>query len=89
METEEIKKQEPISVGDWLLTLIVTAIPLVGFIMLFVWAFSSSTHPSKASWAKAALILAAIAIILYAIFFAIFGSAMFGLMENEMMKTEY
>ncbi len=89
METEEINNREPISLGDWLLTLIVTAIPFVGFIMLFVWSFSKSTHPSKSNWAKAALILIAIGIVLYAIFFAIFGSAMLGLMENEMIKTEY
>jgi uncharacterized membrane protein len=89
METQEINKRETISIGDWLLTLILTAIPLVGIIMLFVWSFSSGTHPSKANWAKAALILIAIMIVLYIIFFAVFGAAIFGFMENEMMNTEY
>lgn len=89
METEEINKRENLSIGDWLLTLIVTGIPLVGIIMLFVWAFSKGTHPSKSNWAKAALILIAIILVLYIVFFAIFGAAIFGFMENEMMKTEY
>lgn len=46
----------PVSVGEWMLTLFLTFIPLVNLIMLLVWAFSSSTSPSKANWAKAALL---------------------------------
>ena len=65
---------EPMSVKDWLITLIITAIPIIGIIMLFVWAFGSGTHPSKQNWAKAALIMAVIVIVLYVIFGAIFGA---------------
>lgn len=83
METLETSRKETLSIGDWLITLIISAIPLVNLIMLFVWSFSSGTHPSKANWAKATLILIAIVIILYIIFFAIFGATIFGLMENE------
>lgn len=46
----------PVSLGNWMLTLFLTFIPLVNIIMLLVWAFSSSTPPSKANWAKAALL---------------------------------
>lgn len=46
----------PVSLGNWMLTLLLTFIPLVNLIMLLVWAFSSSTPPSKANWAKAALL---------------------------------
>ncbi len=45
-----------VSLGDWVITILLSFIPLVGFIMLFVWAFSSSTPPSKANWAKATLV---------------------------------
>ena len=58
------------SVGDWIITMIVTAIPVIGFIMLFVWAFGSGTNLSKQNWAKAALIFFAIAVALYAVFAA-------------------
>lgn len=35
-----VKTEEPpVSVGDWIITTLLTAIPLVGFIMLFVWGF--------------------------------------------------
>lgn len=88
METPETIKKETLSVGDWLITMIITAIPIVGIIMLFVWAFSSSTHPTKANWAKASLILLAIVIVLYIIFFAVFGAAFLGLMDQDMMNTQ-
>jgi hypothetical protein len=72
-----MQNQQPISVGDWFVTILITAIPLVNIIMLFVWGFSSSTHPSKANWAKASLIWLAIVIVLYIIIFATIGAALF------------
>lgn len=74
--------QPPISVSDWFLTLFLTAIPLVGLILLFVWAFGSNTNPSKANWAKASLLWAAIGIVLWLLFMAIFGGAMFHSWNN-------
>ena len=65
---------QPMSIGDWIITFIVTAIPLVGFIMLFVWAFGDGTHPSKKTWAQAYLIMMVIAIILMIIFFGVITS---------------
>lgn len=61
---------KPMTIGDWLITFLIQAIPLVGFIMLFVWAFGDGTHPSKKSWAQASLIFALIMIVLAIIFFA-------------------
>ena len=63
---------KPMTIGDWLITFIIQAIPLVGFIMLFVWAFGDGTHPSKKTWAQASLIFALImiVIVLMIIFFA-------------------
>ena len=54
----------PISIGNWIISLILTMIPIVNIIMLFVWAFSNGTNPTKANWAKAALILILVWIIL-------------------------
>ncbi|MEO8231903.1 MAG: hypothetical protein ABI638_06450 [Ignavibacteriota bacterium] len=62
---------KPMSIGDWLITFLIQAIPLVGFIMLFVWAFGDGTHPSKKTWAQASLIFALIMIVLAIIFFAV------------------
>jgi len=64
-----------VTISDWVLTYLIAAIPLVGLVMLFVWAFGNDTNPNKANWAKAALIWAAIAIGIYITFAVIFGAA--------------
>jgi hypothetical protein len=61
---EEFKPSTEVSLGDWMLTLFLLAIPLVGLIMLFVWAFGGGAPASKANFAKAALLWAAIVIVL-------------------------
>jgi len=65
---------QPMSIGDWIITFIITYIPLVGFIMLFVWAFGDGTHPSKKTWAQATLIIMVVGVILAIIFFGIIAS---------------
>ena len=64
---------QPMSVKDWLITNLILMVPLVGFIMLFVWAFSSTENVNKTNWAKAQLIFAGIimAIYLVIIFFVL------------------
>lgn len=53
----------PVSTGDWFVTLLLACIPLVGFIMLFVWAFGGGANPSKRNWARASLIWMLIGIV--------------------------
>ena len=76
----DLPQYTPISVGEWVITIIIIAIPIVGFIMLFVWGFGSNTQPSKANWAKATLIMIGISIVLSFLFLglllAIMGSLM-------------
>jgi succinate dehydrogenase/fumarate reductase cytochrome b subunit len=60
-----------VSFGEWFLTIFLTAIPLVGIVLLFVWAFGATTNPSKANWAKASLAWAAIVIVLYLLIFVV------------------
>lgn len=72
---------QPMSVGDWMLTIFLTAIPIVGIVMLFVWAFGDGTNTSKQNWAKATLIWFGIFIVLYILFFVVIfssGSMMMG-----------
>ena len=68
--------EAPITMGDWILTLILTCIPCVNIIMLFVWAFGSSTPKSKSNWAKAELIIVAIAVVISIILSAVMGTSM-------------
>lgn len=69
------KSSKEVTTGDWVLTLFIAAIPIVGFIMLFVWAFGDGTNDSKANWAKATLIWFVIIVGLYTTLFLIFGAA--------------
>lgn len=59
-----VQNEPPISLGDWILTLIVLAIPCVNIIMLFVWGFSSGTNTSKKNFCRAYLIFILIGIVL-------------------------
>lgn len=78
METAEVSTPgsgyQPMTIGDWIVTFIISYIPLVGFIMLFVWAFGDGAHPSKKTWAQAALIMMVIVIILSIVFIGIIAS---------------
>jgi Na+/phosphate symporter len=77
-----VKNQSVVSIGNWIITLILMAIPVVNLIMLFVWAFGSGTSESKANWAKAILIFYLIGLILVIAFWgsiaAIIGVAALG-----------
>ena len=55
-------KETPVGVGEWIITMILTGIPVVGFIMLIVWAFSAE-KTSKKNYAKATLIFMIIAVV--------------------------
>lgn len=61
-----------ISVKDWMLTTLILIIPIVNIIMLFVWGFGSGTNPSKANYAKASLLWAAIVIVIYILIAVLF-----------------
>lgn len=78
----QTQSKSVLSIQDWVITLIIAAIPMVGFIMLFVWGFGSGTNENKANFAKAALIVYAIMIGLYILFMLVFGAALFSGMNN-------
>lgn len=66
------------STKDWVITLLISYIPIVGFIMLFVWAFGSNENPNKANWAKATLIWFAIAMVFVFLFWGAIMAAFLG-----------
>jgi len=73
MDNEQVNV---ISTKDWMITILISAIPLVGFIMLFVWSFGAGENPNKANWAKAALIWLAVVSVLTLIFWATIAAAL-------------
>lgn len=69
--------QSPMTVGDWVLTIFISSLPLIGFVFLFIWAFGDNQRVERVTWAKATLVWMLIGIALVTIFFMIFGMAMF------------
>ena len=64
MENELTNQGEkPISVGQWMLNMFLTYIPMVNIIMLIIWAVSTTEPQSKVNWARARLIWMAIGIV--------------------------
>lgn len=69
--------ENEMTLGKWLLTILITCIPCVNIIMLFVWAFGSAGYPARKTWAQAQLIFVAICLVLCIILYAIMGAALF------------
>ena len=82
---ENETQYQPMSIGDWIITGIIFAIPIIGFVMLFVWAFGSKTQPSKANWAKAALIFIGISIAIWLLCITLFFGSF---LSNFSSKTD-
>ena len=79
----ETDLEEPISMGEWLVTMLLMLIPCVNIVLMFVWAFSSKEKKSKSNYFKAALIFAAIVLVLYIILIAIFGVAITSMLNSS------
>lgn len=74
--------QKPVSTTDWFGTIFITAIPLIGLIMLFVWGFGNNTKPSKANWARATLLWLLVGFVIYGFIALVFGAAILGTLMN-------
>ncbi|MDK2964408.1 MULTISPECIES: hypothetical protein [Lacrimispora] len=62
------------SLGEWLITLIVMIIPCVNVIMMFVWGFGNGNENRK-NFCRASLIMAVIQIILGVICYVVFAAS--------------
>ena len=63
--------EEPISVSEWFITMLVLAIPCVNLIMLFVWGFGGAEKRSKSNYCKACLIWMAICFVICVLFYIV------------------
>lgn len=67
-----------LTLGTWVVTVLLTMIPIVGIVMLFIWGFDSTTAPARRNYARAMLIWKAVEIVL----FLICGSALILFLEQ-------
>jgi preprotein translocase subunit SecF len=80
---------ETVSLGDWILTMILSSIPIVGLIMILVWAFGGGAKPSKKNYARALIIMAIIGIVLGIISSILFAGAFAALANNLSSSYSY
>lgn len=83
METLSTVNNQTLSAKEWALTIFISGLPLVGLIMLLVWAFSEDTNIHKKNWAKGSLILMLIVLaIMFAFLFLFGGIALIASLNN-------
>lgn len=68
--------EEPVSVGEWVITFLIMMVPCVNIVMMFVWAFSKNEKKSKSNYFKVQLVVFGILFVLYFILAIFFGAAM-------------
>jgi hypothetical protein len=74
--------EEPVSFGDWMLTILLMCIPCVNIVMMFVWAFGSNTKKSKSNFFKATLTWYLIGIVLAIVVIVVFGISFASIFNN-------
>jgi hypothetical protein len=67
---------EHVTTGQWFVTMLITAIPLIGLIMIFVWAHGDRVSISKSNWAKAILIWSIVYIVILVFIITVFGTTL-------------
>ena len=72
---------QPLSVGDYIKTMLLLAIPIVNIIFLFKWAFGSNTNINRKNFARASLIFSAIFIVLWML--------VGGFIMNNVLRSSY
>lgn len=67
----------PMSLGDWVLTILALCIPCAGIVLYFVWAFGKNGNVNRRNYCRASLIITGVVMVIYIIFMVIFGVAVF------------
>ncbi|MFC5626086.1 hypothetical protein [Algoriphagus winogradskyi] len=89
MELPNEYKKPPTSLGEWIIAVLVKRLPLIGLIMLIVWATDKNTDPEKANWAKAELIVKLIIFALVIIFIAVIGFGVFANFADDVNWSDF
>ena len=65
--------EEPVTMGEWLITMLIMLIPCANIIMVFVWTFSRKEKKSKSNYFKAYLIYMVVVVVLYLLLVLMLG----------------
>ena len=61
------------SYKNWALNIFLASLPIIGLILVLIWAFDSNTDINKKNWAKGMLFLMVIYFIIAMLFLFMFG----------------
>lgn len=75
---QQVMDTSPLSMGDWILTILASFIPCAGIILYFFWAFNKNGNVNRRNFCRAQLIIMGAILIIYIVFLAIFGIAIIG-----------
>lgn len=75
---------QPMSVGQWLLTLIIMLIPCVNIIMCCIWGFGSGGNVNRRNFCRAQLVIIAVTLVL-----SVLAGAAVGAAASELMNYFY
>ncbi len=75
-DEDEIDRNDPVRMGEFVWSILLASIPIVNIICLCVWAFGKNAKPSKKNWARAKLIW----VLVGAVIGAIIGAFVIGLL---------
>ena len=68
-----LDNNRPLDAKEWAITIFISSVPIIGIIMLLVWAFSENSNIHKKNWSKGTLILWLIGFIIAFAFLFLFG----------------
>lgn len=68
--------QSPMTLGDWVLTILAWMIPCVGLVLYLVWAFGKSGNINRRNFCRAWLIIYAVVLVLSIILVVVLGVSM-------------
>lgn len=72
----------PLTMGDWLLTLLAGMIPCAGIILIFVWAFGKHGNVNRRNFCRAQLIIIGVLVVLYIIVILVWGVSIAGALST-------
>ena len=79
------QNSRPLSVGEWFVTILVLALPLINMVMYLYWAFADDVNENKKNFCRASLLWFVIGVGLFLLATLVLGgfAALIGLAESS------
>lgn len=75
-------QNQEMTVGQWILTIFLSVLGIIGIILLFVWGFSADTPQPKKNYARAMLIIKAVVFVLSFLFIPLLSIFLIGIVDG-------